>query len=431
MYKKLTAIIICAVLCLQAVTYSAVDVSEANNQKSQLEKENKRLQSEIDKNNSNINTKETKQNELLTELEEINNNITTNQQQLLDLEKSIKEATGEIDTLNKNIHKNAESLRQRLRAIYMAGGATNLEIVLGAKDFSDFLDKLELVKNISRHDNELIHNVQTQLSNLEKEKKQLENDLKEQEKQKKELDSNQKKYETLIEKNSTELNALYGKNQVASDALEENNNKIAYLDSEVQKYYDKLNEQNNANSDNSNNTSNGNSTAPAPSDPDDNLAPGGSGTSVSGGGSHGYVWPTPGFYYLTSLWNEDRNTYNHGAIDIANSGINGAPVVAASDGVVAIGNNYCPHNWGKEESCGCGGGYGKYIMIDHGNGYSTLYAHMSSLAVSIGQTVSKGDIIGYVGSTGHSTGAHLHFETRYNGEKYNPMNEYPGINISY
>lgn len=423
MHKKVTAIIISALLCLQVVTYSAVDINDANNQKSQLEKENEKLQSEIDKNNSSINTKESKQNELLSELEKINNSITSNQQQLLTLEKNIDDAKSKIENLKTDINKNSKALRQRLRAIYMAGEATNLEIILGAKDFSDFLDKLELVKNISRHDNELIHNVQAQISDLEKEKKQLESDLKEQKNQEKELDSNQKKYEALIGENSTQLNALYSKNQIASDALEANNDKIAYLDSEVQKYYDKLNEENNA--------SNGNSTSPAPSNPDNNSAPGGAGTSVPGGGSHGYVWPTPGHFYLTSLWNEDRNTYNHGAIDIADGGINGAPVVAASDGVVAIGNDYCPHNWGKEDSCGCGGGYGKYIMIDHGNGYSTLYAHMSSLAVSIGQTVSKGDIIGYVGSTGHSTGAHLHFETRYNGEKYNPMNEYPGIDISY
>ena len=76
-------------------------------------------------------------------------------------------------------------------------------------------------------------------------------------------------------------------------------------------------------------------------------------------------------------------------------------------------------------SCGCGGGYGNYIMIDHGNGYSTLYAHLSSLAVSTGQTVRKGQVIGYVGTTGHSTGPHLHFETRYMGEKYDPLLEFP------
>ena len=102
----------------------------------------------------------------------------------------------------------------------------------------------------------------------------------------------------------------------------------------------------------------------------------------------------------------------------------GATVVAADSGTVAYVNDYCPHNWGKSGSCGCGGGYGKYVWINHGNGKETIYAHLSSLAVSTGQYVSKGQVVGYVGSTGYSTGPHLHFECRYNGVKYNPMTEF-------
>ena len=73
---------------------------------------------------------------------------------------------------------------------------------------------------------------------------------------------------------------------------------------------------------------------------------------------------------------------------------------------------------------GLGGGYGNYVIIDHGSGRSTLYAHMSRIAVSSGTTVSQGEVIGYVGSTGHSTGPHLHFETRLNGNHYDPLSEY-------
>ena len=69
--------------------------------------------------------------------------------------------------------------------------------------------------------------------------------------------------------------------------------------------------------------------------------------------------------------------------------------------------------------------------VDHGDGHMTVYAHMSSVLVSTGESVSAGQVIGFVGSTGDSTGAHLHFETRYNGEKYNPLTEYPDIPISY
>lgn len=117
--------------------------------------------------------------------------------------------------------------------------------------------------------------------------------------------------------------------------------------------------------------------------------------------------------------------YNHGGIDIAGAGIMGTPVVAAADGTVVATNSSCTHNWGKSYSCGCGGGYGNYVMISHAGGKMTVYGHLTSLTVSSGQSVSRGQVIGYVGSTGNSTGPHLHYECRLNGVRYNPMSEYP------
>lgn len=132
----------------------------------------------------------------------------------------------------------------------------------------------------------------------------------------------------------------------------------------------------------------------------------------------GYLWPCPGYYLLTDTFS------NHGAIDITGEGIMGAPVVAASDGTVAYDNNSCTHNWGKTSSCGCGGGYGNYVWLDHGSGKASIYGHLTSTAVSSGDKVKKGQVIGYVGSTGYSTGPHLHFECRQDGFKYNPMTEF-------
>ena len=136
-----------------------------------------------------------------------------------------------------------------------------------------------------------------------------------------------------------------------------------------------------------------------------------------------YVWPAPGHYYLSSVYYEPRTGYYHGGIDIAGSGFMGTTIVASASGTVIDSYNGCTHNWGKYGSCGCGGGFGNYVWIDHGGGKATIYAHLSYHTVSIGQYVTAGQVIGYGGSTGYSTGPHLHFECRYYGSKYDPMTE--------
>lgn len=133
----------------------------------------------------------------------------------------------------------------------------------------------------------------------------------------------------------------------------------------------------------------------------------GGSTAVYGTGSFG--WPVPGCYYVTSrMGNRFHPIYNvwkyHSGMDIAAD--YGTAIVASDGGTVCL--------------CGENGGYGNCVMIDHGNGYYTLYGHMSSFAVSYGDSVSKGQTIGYVGSTGVSTGPHLHFEIRYGDSCLDP-----------
>ena len=96
--------------------------------------------------------------------------------------------------------------------------------------------------------------------------------------------------------------------------------------------------------------------------------------------------------------------------------------VDRSDGVVVDINTGCSHNYGKNYSCGCGGGYGNYVQVNHSNGLTTFYAHCQSVKVSVGQHVKRGQAIAEMGSTGSSTGAHLHFEVIINGVPKNPMN---------
>lgn len=132
-----------------------------------------------------------------------------------------------------------------------------------------------------------------------------------------------------------------------------------------------------------------------------------------------FGWPCPGHYYISSGFGSRWGT-THKGIDIAQN--QGADVVASRSGTVIKANSSCTHNYGKSSNC-CGNGYGNYVIIQHDDAtYSTLYGHMASITVSVGDYVSKGQTIGYVGSTGWSTGYHLHFEVRKNGTPVNPSN---------
>lgn len=146
------------------------------------------------------------------------------------------------------------------------------------------------------------------------------------------------------------------------------------------------------------------------------------GPTITGGGeaSGQFTWPTPGFTTITSPFGYRNPVYNssgqiisqgfHSGIDISGGGFAGATIVAADGGTVIVSRNYDA------------GGYGKYVKIDHGNTYSTLYGHCQQVLVNVGDKVAKGQKIALGDSTGNSTGHHLHFEVRINDEPKNPLN---------
>lgn len=125
---------------------------------------------------------------------------------------------------------------------------------------------------------------------------------------------------------------------------------------------------------------------------------------------------------LTSRYGARWNS-SHKGIDIGTS--KGTTIRASAAGTVTTVCTGCPHNYpgfSSAKGCRCGGGYGNYLIITHGNGVQTLYAHCTSISVKAGQKVSQGQAIATVGSTGNSTGNHLHFEVRVNGVAQNPFN---------
>lgn len=411
--------ILCAMLCVCMIsipmaiptTVSAEDsISDLEQQLQQLEQENQKYQKILDDTKSDIAEKEEYKSALVSKVQVLDEKIAVTREKISSLNDDIKEKQDAYDKGLSEVEDQFDALANRLRILYMSGNATDLEIIFGAKDFSDLIDKMELVKSLANSDKELISEIQTKLDELSTKKESLEADKKDLETQQASLKSDQDEFNKLISDNDEILKNLYASNSEAQNSLESAALQSDEIEAKISQYY---------------------AAQKAAAEHAAQASQSSSGSSSSGSSSvivpsgSGFAWPTPGFVSLSSEWFEDREVYNHGGIDIAGAGIMGTPVVAAADGTVVATNSSCTHNWGKSYSCGCGGGYGNYVMISHAGGKMTVYGHLTSLTVSSGQSVSRGQVIGYVGSTGNSTGPHLHYECRLNGVRYNPMSEYP------
>lgn len=417
--------ILCAMLCVCMIsipmaiptTVSAEDsISDLEQQLQQLEQENEKYQKILDDTKSDIAEKEEYKSALVSKVQVLDEKIAVTREKISSLNDDIKEKQDAYDKGLSEVEDQFDALANRLRILYMSGNATDLEIIFGAKDFSDLIDKMELVKSLANSDKELISEIQTKLDELSTKKKSLEADKKDLETQQASLKSDQDEFNKLISDNDEILKNLYASNSEAQNSLESAALQSDEIEAKISQYYaaQKAAAEHAAQASQSSSSS-GSSSGSSSSGSSSVIVPSGS----------GFAWPTPGFVSRSSEWFEDREVYNHGGIDIAGAGIMGTPVVAAADGTVVATNSSCTHNWGKSYSCGCGGGYGNYVMISHAGGKMTVYGHLTSLTVSSGQSVSRGQVIGYVGSTGNSTGPHLHYECRLNGVRYNPMSEYP------
>ena len=483
---------------LSALIGSADTLSDYEKKQKELDKAASEYQAIIDQTASDIAKQEEYQEALQNKIVVLNEQIYDGRVEIEKLSTEIEDMQNDIKDSSDKISGRIEGLKQRVKVIYLSGETTSLEIILGAKNFEDFVDKLELVAYMSNSDKKLIDRLQSDIDEINKKKSALGETKTQLEEEQKKLGTRQTEISKLMEENQALIQKLYESNAGAQDHLDETNEERKEVEDKIKAYYaDKAAQEKNAKtrseaearlaasrqtaSQTSSKTESAAQTVssntvttssatyeetttslyeedseeedtsyyydPEPDDSDDYDEPETPYQTVSSAKeqsepespssyepyvpetpvSSGYVWPVPGHYELSSVWNEDRETYNHGAIDISDGSIMNAEVVAAESGTVVLSNDDCPHNYPKEGSCGCGGGYGNYLMIDHGDGKATLYGHLTSLTVSSGDYVQKGQLIGYVGTTGWSTGPHLHYETRLYGEKYNPMTEYPNM----
>lgn len=394
---------------------AAATISELEARQAELEAQQAEYQAQLNKSNSAVAEKQEEVDALVGQVESVTAEIQVCYQKISIYDKNIAEKQTAIDAANNEIAENMNTLRQRIKTIYISGDVSALEIVMGAKDFNDFLDKLQLVQYVSNHDAELINGIKKKLDTISEEKKALEKDKASLEEEQTTLTKKQDELNSLLEENKETLASLQSEAQNVQMQLEISEEELSKLKPELQE----LVRQSQAAA--------AQQAAASSSDDTEEIS-----YSDNGGGSSyssdaptqidagdGWTWPIPGCYTITGGFGEGRSYESHGGTDIAAS--IGTPIYAANSGTVINSSNDCYHSSAGVGGCNHGGGYGNHVWIQHDNGYQTIYGHMINTVVSTGEYVSKGQLIGYSGSTGWSTGPHLHFELRINGVRSNPM----------
>jgi murein DD-endopeptidase MepM/ murein hydrolase activator NlpD len=328
------------------------------------------------------------------------------EKQIVSLEKEVKTINKEIDDQQVQIDETYTLLGERLRAMYIAGQTTEIEVLLTSTNFADFLNRTELLRRVAKHDTDLVSALKENIKLLNQKVEEL--DAKKVEIQKEKQTIDDEKYELTVAR--AELQEKVDEVQKSADEIESqrkaNAKKLNDL-IDMEEYYEKQNEQYAYQMD-AIARSASQSTTTTPSASGDNF------TNDSGFGvsSSGFICPLqyPGTYISANYGTYPSGRTGHTGTDLCVSGGTFGKNIRAAAGGTVILVKYLTYS------------YGYHVMIDHGNGYTTLYAHGSSILVSQGQKVNQGDVIMLVGSTGNSTGPHLHFEVRYNGERRNPMN---------
>ncbi|ADI02624.1 murein hydrolase activator EnvC family protein [Syntrophothermus lipocalidus] len=365
------------IACLTLVFFLAALFPAYAGQLEEKQKELRSIQQEIAKRRDQIKKAKQQEKDIMKQIEVIENGMEETRKEIQSLDKQVSVVEGDIDSIQRDIQKaeahlneQTDYLAQRLVTVYETGDVSYLEVLLDSTDIVDFLTRYDLLKEIVSQDMQLIEEIQAERADLEQKKKLLE----------------AKKSDLLYTKQKREAQAEFLEEQAgmkqevlnqvqnqreqyekALEELEETSRELERLIRSLQK-------------------------------PESAYQ----GTGI-------FCWPAPGYTRVTSEYGMRYHPILgirklHTGIDIGAP--YGARVVAADGGTVIY--------------TGRMGGYGNTIVVDHGGGVSTLYAHLSAYRTSTGARVDKGDTIGLVGSTGWSTGAHLHFEVRKNGTPVDP-----------
>ncbi|WP_329887152.1 murein hydrolase activator EnvC family protein [Pseudoramibacter faecis] len=380
--KQKSLAVVLTLICTAFVTTPVL----AGNQADLTAKKNQALKQKAQA-EEHINTTQTTIQGLTQALTSLDNKIKTANQEIektnalkANYQRQIASKQFEIDQLKVQQQKQQSNLNERLRVMYMYGKESYTTMMFSSKNFAELVGRIKLIKSIAAADQQKLDSlksiqvdVETKKKNLQSIQTNLEATSRKQVQAKQDLERARTEQKTLLEKNKTLVAQYQAEVRKQNQVIQSADNEMAAI-------------------------------AKAES------AAGQTSTEKASSASSGFRWPVS-VKHITSGFGKRSSpggvgSINHQGIDIGAG--QGAPIYASASGTVIF--------------AGTNGGYGNCVMINHGNGVTTLYGHQSRIVVSKGQRVNQGDVIGYVGSTGHSTGPHLHFGVMKNGIFVNPLN---------
>ena len=374
--RKILIIISILILCTTLSTGSiATDISDLDKQKKEVSEELNKKNKQLEYVNEELTTALLEIQKLDDEILQYETDLNKYETQLSKLQTSIDEAIEKIDLVQEDYQTREEILRERLVEMYKAGDVTYLEVLLSSKSLTEFISSYFLMRQLVEYDNKLIEQVEREKNDLEYTKAKLE-------KEQKEVKTIKAKKEqtTIILNNKKTLqkahvNKLSEEEKKLPKEIIEYKKEVYRIQSLISQVSGEPNLQ----------------------------------IQYTGGDM---IWPVAKEGTAITSYYEQREhpitgiIHYHSGIDIGNAYF-GTPVVAALDGYVSY--------------AGWLGGYGNCVIINHGNGVSTLYGHGQAILTTLHKEVKQGELIMEVGSTGNSTGPHLHFEIRINGYTVNPL----------
>ena len=374
--KKKIALIVMAVAILSVISLKNIVGAENLND---LQNHKNELQEQITQTNEQIEEIQIELTENLEQLNDLNLKISTFEQEISSLEENlskitieVEETTAELSIIEENYNIQKEALIDRVVALYEAGDILYLDVLLNSNSVSEFISNYFLIGEIVKYDNELLETIESQKIQIET----IKNTLTERKETLDTLKENKEKATISLENSKIIRNSYIAKLTEDEKAMQE----------KIDKYQTELNS----------------------IDSQITLL-----TSINIGEDYvggEFIWPAPGYTTITSNFGMRihpifKVSRMHSGTDIAMP--TGSYIVSSNDGVV-IKSLYTSS-------------YGNMVMVDHGGGISTLYAHGSEIIAQTGDVVKKGDLIMKAGSTGWSTGPHLHYEVRINGTPMDPM----------